>query len=219
MKLLDTNEAAEIIGCSPTYITQIVKPDKVLPTGHGSRCFYYYQSAILKLKKQRAEAKSAKLAKHIKRELLVPRPSPDHLTLTEAAEFMQMKKGVILKNAKAKIIMRGTRAHRFYLPADLVAIPRHAKARGKGRVSERQCTECGRSFNGRNSDKLCLECRGLPNPEDEYGVMLAPKRQRRKCPLCGGVLYAGQYVCADCKAKRPLVEDYADGFEYLATSP
>ena len=65
----------------------------------------------------------------------------------------------------------------------------------------RLCAGCGRIFRSTTHDR-CITCRTGDSRDDPAGVMIKPKKQTRRCPDCGGELWAGQYRCAACREKK-----------------
>ena len=219
--MLSVKEAAEVIGVSTAYLVQIMEPDerRPSPTG-GSHRLYYKKKSVESVKKKRIRQQKRNIKRQIERELVVPRPTDRHLTLTEASQYLGCAKGLIRHNVKSKIITKGTKAYRFYLPEDLLKMPANARPRpngSAGRTIQRQCVECGIIFNSRNGERKCLGCLGFVDPDDEWGVRVRPRKRSKPCPYCSGVMFTGQTACYECRKLHPLGE-VEDGFEYLSMS-
>jgi len=218
--MLTAKEAAKQVGVSIPCLSGLQAPDQRIPSPTGGfPRLLYKQSTITALIKKRVRQKKRNIQRQIERELLVPRPTPEHLTLTEAAQYLGgIKKAAIRHHVRGITIMRGTHSHHFYLPEDLVRMGTNAKPKPKGKAGRTvrlRCSECGVFFNGKAGVTKCLECQGFADPDDLWGVKVKQRKRSKPCPICGGVLFFGQILCSSCRKDRPLGE-CADGFEYCA---
>ncbi len=215
MKIYNSKEAAELLGISPTRVTQLIKPFTRAKRKHQSgltRCFYTMEQIQAELAR-RATAAAEKAALRTAKELAAAggRPGPDYLTLDEARAYTGRTGGVITYNTK--ITYRNK--IRFFRKADLDAIPANADARPKKAV-QKFCLQCGDIHKCRGD--LCKRCAAAA-ADDRYNVRITNQLGTRRCKICGRPLFIGQYRCSKCRQDRRPADEYTQVGNYLDAYP
>ena len=207
MGLYNSDEAAEIVGVSRIRLTQLIRPDSfTAKEGCGGKRGLYTRETIDDFIVSRKEQGQIKRRKMILRELEgTIRPSAEYLTITEAAEFCGREKGVISHNVKPKY----SKGKMFYRQRDLLNIPVDARPRPKGDIGKQSgaICECGRMFTRSLSEPECPVCMHGVDKEDVDNVKIVRKKGTRKCPVCGKVLFVGQYTCGNPTCVTEVQDD------------
>ena len=181
--LLTVKEAARIVGVSGPFLSTILRPKfKEKSITGGSARLMYVRSDVEAFALEYLEKKKLKTKKKIEQEKDgVEHPGPAYLTLTEASELTGLKKIDILAKTTSKTLKTGKGELRtFFRETDVIAL----------------------LVQGKNTKKKRPPKKSGVNPEDPFGVMIKPKVQGRKCPVCGATLLEGQYLCKECTIKR-----------------
>ncbi len=207
---LSIAEAAKILELSKPQARAVLEPDKFVKvhTGGFPRVFFL-EKTVHKAKKDRIIAKKAHYESKVANKLKgVIHPGKDYITISEAAALTGLRKKVIKQYCKVKIVYGyKNKNHFFFKREDVIKIEKNAAIRKRnngGRSSKGICIKCGKKTALYKGANTCLECQGFENKDDPYGIMVKPRKQHRKCPLCGAVLWEGQYMCSNCRKENPL---------------
>jgi len=195
MKLITMMEAGKILNVLPQTVSNSIKPDATQKSGKGGPpTTLYYLHRILELKEKKLEKKrkTAERREYILSHIKKPEPADEWFDRIEAEELFPSVKGFLTNNADFRLVTYKKLAIKLY---HIDEIEKIAKQDSKELY--------------RKSRKELLE--------DPFGVMIKPKKQKRKCPRRGPTclveLEEGQYMCKNCKPENQINENLFDAYE------
>ncbi len=207
--MLNREEVIKLHGISLSLIKTYLKPDKKINNGTGGSPQYFYsKKTILAFKQKYTHDNEQKIKAIIKNELIgITRPSPEHLTLTEAQRILGgMCKADIHKKYPSIRKYYKTKVTFFFLLKDLLK-PLNIPDK-KIRNPQKHCTTCNKLH--RCSGNLCNACQTAIH-NDPYNTIIPKKYGTRICSICGKRIEIGRYKCP-CTGYTQPKEDPVDNF-------